>query len=345
MSLPRRNRVVHGWVDKLVAWAARPAIEDRYPLSCKAARDLKAAFNQETTPVSERTRAWRQRLRLASHRRQGAPATGGRKPLTDGQIRTWRCRAKKKLSALQEELSRLKASKDARGRVSEEWLVRVLLTAPNVSGRAMSEAFHLAVGSDSTMISRESIGNIRAAFLEMYKAMIFSAARDFIAVQRQAATGACGAATGAHPKFVGVHVTHVQDEADLRLLTSDAGSRPDLPRRSRSSKVQCHVVLLQVKGRVWELPTELEALGDKSAKTLATSFERLLLTWIPALVPPPECSQRRPEVGPAMRNHRHPEVWLVHCLVGDGIPTNQAAAKLLWATALANTGSVCISSC
>ena len=160
--------------------------------------------------------------------------------------------------------------------------------------------------------------------------MIFSAARDFIAVQRQAATGACGAATGARPKFVGVHVTHVQDEADLRLLTSDAGSRPDLPRRSRSSKVQCHVVLLQVKGRVWELPTELEALGDKSAKTLATSFERLLLTWIPALVPPPEGS------------HRRPEVWLVHCLVGDGIPTNQAAAKLLWATALANGGSGCI---
>ena len=341
-----------------MAWAARPEIEDRYPLSCKAARDLKAAFNQETTPNSERTRACRQRLRLASHRRQGAPATGeptpatggapatcGRKPLTDSQIRTWRCRTKKKMSALQEELSRLKASKDARGRVSEEWLVRVLLTAPNVSGRAMSEAFHLAVGSDSNMISRESIGNIRAAFLEMYKAMIFSAARDFIAVQRQAATGACGAATGARPKFVGVHVTHVQDEADLRLLTSDAGSRPDLPRRSRSSKVQCHVVLLQVKGRVWELPTELEALGDKSAKTLATSFERLLLTWIPALVPPPECSHRRPEVGPAMRSHRHPEVWLVHCLVGDGIPTNQAAAKLLWATALANTGSVCISSC
>ena len=217
--------------------------------------------------------------------------------------------------------------------------MRVILTAPHVSGRAMSEAFHLAVGS-ANIISRESIGNIRAAFLEMYKSMIFSAARDFIAVQRQAATGACGAATGARPKFVGVHVTHVQDEADLRLLTSDAGSRPDLPRRSRSSKVQCHVFLLQVKGRVWELPTELEALGDKSAKTLATSFERLLLTWIPALVPPPEGSHRRP-----LGSDRRSEVWLVHCLVGDGIPTNQAAAKLLWATALANTGSVCISSC
>ena len=223
--------------------------------------------------------------------------------------------------------------------MSEEWLLRVILTAPHVSGRAMSEAFFLAVRSDSNMISRESIGNIRAAFLEMYKSMIFSAAGDFIAVQRQAATGAYGAATGARPKFVGVHVTYIQDEADLRLLTSDAGSRPDLPRRSRSSKVQVHVVLLQVKGRVWELPTELEALGDKSAKTLATSFERLLLTWIPALVPPPGGSHRRPEVWPAMCSHRRPEVWLVHCLVGDGIPTNQAAAKLLWATALANRGS------
>ena len=134
--------------------------------------------------------------------------------------------------------------------MSEEWLLRVILTAPHVSGRAMSEAFFLAVRSDSNMISRESIGNIKAAFLDMYKSMRFSAAGDFIAVQLQAATGAYGAATGARPKFVGVHVTYIQDEADLRLLTSDAGSRPDLPRRSRSSKVQVHVVLLQVKGRV-----------------------------------------------------------------------------------------------
>ena len=51
--------------------------------------------------------------------------------------------------------------------LSTNWILRVTLTAPNVSGRALAEAFHLVVGSDRTMVSRESVKNIRAAFLEM----------------------------------------------------------------------------------------------------------------------------------------------------------------------------------
>ena len=65
-----------------------------------------------------------------------------------------------------------------------------MLAAPNVSGRALAESFASLVGSDRRRIDRESIKSIRAAFLEMYKDMVFAAVRDFIDAQRSAATGA-----------------------------------------------------------------------------------------------------------------------------------------------------------
>ena len=157
--------------------------------------------------------------------------------------------------------------------MSEEWVLRVMLTTPNVSGRAMAEAFHLSVGSDRNMVNRESIGNIRSAFLELYKELIFSTIRECVSarVQHEAATGASVAATGASgsiPTFVGVYMSHVQDEAELRLLSMDPSSGPGLPRRSRTSKVQIHVVHVTCDGRTWGLPVELEGLVDKTAAVL-----------------------------------------------------------------------------
>ena len=127
--------------------------------------------------------------------------------------------------------------------MSEEWILRVMLTSPNVSGRAMAEAFHLSVSSDRNMVSRESIGNIRSAFLELYEELIYSVMRNFVSVrvQHEAATGPSVAATGASgsiPTFVGIYMSHVQDEAELRLLSMDPSSGPGLPRRSPTSKVQ-----------------------------------------------------------------------------------------------------------
>ena len=75
---------------------------------------------------------------------------------------------------------------------------------------------------------------------------------------------------------------------------------------------------MTISGRK-DVATELEALGDKSAKTLATSFERLLRSVATSIVPAPQ-----PQAGRAVL-----EIWVIHILVGDGIPTNEAAAKLL----------------
>ena len=232
----------------------------------------------------------------------------------------------KKMHALTAELHTLKSSKSVRGRVSEEWLTRVILAAPNVSGRALADSFHVIVGSDRNTICRSEIGSIRSAFLEMWKSMVLASARDCIAAQRRVPSigGTRKPAIGGRAAFVSVFMTHVQDEADIRLLSSDPNSRPGLPSRSRTSKVQMHVLTVSCNGKSWVIPTELEALANKTAATLATSFERLLLALLAELVGEPAIVGTTPAIGgglAAVGSARN-EVFFVHIIIGDGIATN-----------------------
>ena len=158
--------------------------------------------------------------------------------------------------------------------------------------------------------------------------MLYSSVRSFIDAQCRPLAAASRSATGGPPVFLSIQLTHVQDEAEIRLLSSDPSCRLGLPRRSRTSKVQMHVVKLSVSGRCWDLPQELEALSDKEAATLATSFERLLLVFLSNVVPTVSAT------GGSRPFRRRPDIWLVHCIIGDAIPTNLAAAKILWALAL-----------
>ena len=210
------------------------------------------------------------------------------------RIALWRVQAN--IKKLASKLETFQSSKGVHNVLSQSWILRVMLTAPNVSGRAMAEAFHLVVGSDRSMVSRESVKNIRAAFLEMWKNLIFASVREFMA-----ATGAIR--FGASPNALCVHVSHVQDE---------------------------------------DIPVELEALADKTAPTLATSFERLVKTLLENTLPKPQPATggARPATG-GRRKDSEPEVWLVHAIIGDGIPTNAAAAKLLWAVAATGALSRC----
>ena len=79
--------------------------------------------------------------------------------------------------------------------------------------------------------------------------------------------------------------------------------------------------------KTWDIPVELEGLVDKKADTLATSFESLMNNLIANIVPRPQ-----PSTG-WRRKVSGPEVWLVHIIIGDGIGTNHASAKLLLASA------------
>ena len=340
---------IHACVSRLVFWSVKPEIQERYPRSCRAIRLLQRTWSEETPGIYQKT-IKRRRLRLGSlasandgrRRRRLPTADGGpalasqRRPMADfeeaeatylrelGRKRQVFRRMKQECMRLKEQVKNFKTTKTLGGRLSQEWILRVILSAPNASGSGLVDAFKIAVASDSSVISRQSMSCIKASFLEFWKDMNHEKVQEFLSMQLQGVVSETARGVSAAPRFLGVILLHVQDEAELRLLSSDSSSRPGLPRRSRTSKVQLHVVRLLCKRKEFQLPQELQALQDKSAATLATSFLSVLQTWMTTV------KAALPKAA-AYKGSRSPkEIWFTHCLVGDGIATNEAAAKLLW---------------
>ena len=277
--------------------ARRVIDRDAHPKSAKALDELQRAMDTELN--HDRMRRRRMQIVMKDKER------------SKYRSKLWRLRAQ--VASLEREAAIHKSAKARgghRGRVlSQEWTVRVFLAAPLTTGRALSESFRLVAGFDENLVSRTTIGKIRDAWVEMYIRMIGGVARDF--VKRHLAS-----CEREKRDFAVVTLLHVQDEADIRLRSGDARDGPALPRRGRASKVQLHVVTMAA-GDYWrrELPTEMEALGDKTAATLATCLEALV----------------RRILGEVLPADHQPEIWVFHLLVGDGIPTNEAAAKVVWA--------------
>ena len=82
--------------------------------------------------------------------------------------------------------------------------------------------------------------------------------------------------------------------------------------------MQLHVVRLGVGHYRREIPTELEALGDKTTGTIATSLEGVMRGILKDVLP--------------TNTGRGPEIWVIHLLIGDAVPTNDAAARVIWAS-------------
>ena len=156
--------------------------------------------------------------------------------------------------------------------------------------------------------------------MEFYKPMVLKLGADRVAVF-------VASATRNRAAFAPIFILHVQDEADIRLRSKEGDNLPG-PNRSRTSKVQQHVVeLVAVHGSL-DIPTEMEALGDKTAATLCINFERLV-RHIAAGVLPSTGGGAQPQASVAKKPQA--DIWLFHIIVGDGIATNEAAAKRLWA--------------
>ena len=124
---------------------------------------------------------------------------------------------------------------------------------------------------------------------------------------------------GTSPKHLPLCVivlAHMHDEASLRLRCSPVADA-EAPSRARSSKVMQHSAMLHFAGqeplRWYE---DLHPLADKRAPTLATSLRKVLVPvaeTVGAVVDRQQAGQRP---------------WMVHILIGDGVPTNEAAAKV-----------------
>ena len=89
-----------------------------------------------------------------------------------------------------------------------------------------------------------------------------------------------------------------------------------VPSRSRGSEVQQHVINVAFPDGMLEVPSELRALGGKSSAALATSVQGELIRATEMLAA-------------GIPTDKVP--WLLHVLVGDGVASNDAAARRLWA--------------
>ena len=170
------------------------------PRCLQSMNDLREAFTDEFGIVSNRRGKW-SRYRGGKRRRrvQHLPV---KKQLEIYKQRYQRACSKN--NQLRKQLAKHTDSKTLGGRVTEDWICRVIACAPHVSARALQETLHLATGADATAASRFSVRGIRAAWLEMYREIVFSRCRENIANARTA-TQRGGGANASH-KRRGPHV-------------------------------------------------------------------------------------------------------------------------------------------
>ena len=116
----------------LTIWTGRAGNQERFPQSCIAIQDLRDAVKQELGPS-----VVQKFVRRA--------ATGATKRIDPSTNRVAIWRAKRKIAELTTKVEAFQFSKGVHGVLSEVWILKVILIAPNVSGRAMAEAFHLVV--------------------------------------------------------------------------------------------------------------------------------------------------------------------------------------------------------
>ena len=216
------------------------------------------------------------------------------------------------------------------------FIARVCMARPGANSRQFAQTWNDCKGCDGASLSRTTFTSIKDAFIttakEVYKEALGTQARR--SIEPAAACASNTAAPSARPTLaslaeVALHVglwafvlRHIHDEAAMRLrsiLTTDSGR----PVRSRTTKVQQHAATVHFHGEP-ETPllTELDGLADKTAATVATSIERVVR----------DVADTIGSVLATMQNIPLGMLFLmVHILVGDGVPTNNAAAKKLWA--------------
>ena len=294
------NRNIKKWLDRLEKEVSPLAATGGENRTCVALQQLKEAVAED---IKDRTLRQLPRLRP----RRSMPIVK--------EVKRWQQRyrrAEARILKLKTELSKHIESK-TNNRIDEEWIVRVITCAPHQSARSLADAFALAAGSDANMISRPSIRTTKDAWLEMYSIMV---------VKHIGVKLASHMAASNNNNLVCLHLVHVQDEAELRMLSTDSRDGPTVPRRGRTSKIQLNVLHAWIRDTKFDVPTDLVPLANKQASTLATCFEDLLRKL---------CSDIAATVaatgGELPRMMGKP--WVIHIMIGDGIYTNEAAVTLL----------------
>ena len=176
-------------------------------------------------------------------------------------------------------------------------MVRAGLSDPGTSVRSISDFCQDFPKEEARNISHTSVAAARDAFAQIIKE------------QSRAEVASHSGKLEGLPFFV----THIHDEAIMRLRSTLAGL-PHHVARARYTKVQNNVVRIHLDGETFEWYTELQALAEKSAPTVAQAILQVIK-----------------EIIQTARSCRHQastsRLRVIHMLTGDAIPTNLAAAK------------------
>ena len=122
----------------------------QYPRTREALRLLKAALDGEVPRPVEPTASQRKRKGEVATG-AGAGAAAGALEAAAPRERRWYYQARRfrqERDALAEKVRHLSGAKDSRNMLSEEWLLRVILSHPNASARSVEQSFADIAGSD-----------------------------------------------------------------------------------------------------------------------------------------------------------------------------------------------------
>ena len=212
------------------------------------------------------------------------------------------------------------------GRLRDIWYLRAGLSSPLVATRTLSQFLKEFPRQETSHISPTYISACRDAMAEMVLARNRQQVREMLILARPS-----GQLNESQPLFF----THIHDEAAMRLRSIDSdtfavadtyrdaslklssGPRPNAhPYRSRASKVQNDVLLLQIEEAQAQVFSELQPLAKKDGPTIATALlqsARRVLQECKCALDSGKCA--------------FTEVRVLHLLTGDGVPTNENAAR------------------
>ncbi len=211
----------------------------------------------------------------------------------------------RKFKNLQEHFKKYRAAKEQH-RIQLNTFVRVALAAPALSDRKLQELSveWLLDDTNEQPIGKSRIGSVRSTI-----------AHVLLEQQRDALRERIAAYAATHDGVVRLIILHVHDEARLRVKSYTASDAIRNVPRTRYTPVFNAVLQVKVGYEGSPLPyvLELEPLASKTAQNLATA---LLLQLEEVLKQLPQ-------------DVTISEVQVEHLMVGDGIASNQQAARKL----------------
>lgn len=216
---------------------------------------------------------------------------------------------KKQRQQVEEELAKARGEKIG-FHVRPEIFVRVGLSDPSLNSRQLRGM--LSLGGTPT-ISHVYAGKVRDAFAQLLKKF----------GQEQLIAAVSGAPlTQDGDVSPSIFINHVHDEASMRFRSYDrvdeeAAGLGVVLNRGRYSKVQNNAVTIKVgSGVAMDWMTELQPLSRKDGATLASAMIAVVKPVLDAV-----------QAGVVAQSGKSARV--IHMLVGDGVNTNESAAKRL----------------